>query len=126
MKKYYINDIITFINKLKLGEVIDSNIIHEYIEYLHGSRDFINGKLPKRIHMYEKYELVNSNISDLNINEYYLFDDLVDRYSKQTKKTGYYPPIVISHENKIIDGNHRSNALNSLGIKHIKSLKGIK
>ena len=74
---------------------------------------------------YNNYKLVEVSLNDLNINEYYLFDNLVNEYSEEYEKTGYYPPIVISHNNKLIDGNHRSNALKKSGLNKIKAFKGI-
>lgn len=80
----------------------------------------------ERIEKYDTYQLVEVDIKDLNIDEYYLFDDLVDKYVNEYNKRGSYPPPVITHKNILIDGNHRSNALNKLGIKKIKVFKGVK
>lgn len=125
-KQQRIDNIMNIINSCKVGDVIDEDIIYQYVQILHGNDDFIDGDLGKRIEKYGKYKLTEVDISNLNIDEYYRFDDLVDSYVDRYNKSGYYPPIVISHKNRLIDGNHRSNALNKLGFKKVKAFVGIK
>jgi len=120
------NNIINIINSTKIGDILDVDTIYKYVKKIHGDSDFINGDLGKRIKKYKKYKLVEINIKDLNIDEYYLFDELVSKYIKKYKENNYYPPIVITDDFILIDGNHRSNSLNKLGIKKIKAFKGIK
>lgn len=111
---------------IKIGDIIESSNISKYVRRIHGENDFINGDMKDRIEKYNTYQLVEIDIDKLNINEYYRFDNLVDKYAEYYNKTKNYPPIVISSEDKLIDGNHRSNALNKLGIKKIKAFKGLK
>lgn len=108
-----------------VGDIVDSEFIHDYVRKIHGERDFLNGKLSGRIRVYKKYLLEEVDISKLNIAEYYLFDDLVDRYVDEYKSKGTYPPVVISPEYRLIDGNHRCNCLNKLGIKKVLAFRAI-
>lgn len=121
-----VDRIMNQINSAQIGDIIPEDIIYQYVEIIHGNHDFIDGDLGKRIEKYDRYQLVEVDIKDLNIDEYYLFDDLVDKYVNEYNKRGSYPPPVITHKNILIDGNHRSNALNKLGIKKIKVFKGVK
>ena len=125
-KQKRIDNIMNIINSCKIGDIIDEDIIYQYVQILHGNHDFIEGDLGKRIEEYSKYKFSEIDISKLNIDEYYLFDNLVDKYVDKYNKNGYYPPIVISNTNRLIDGNHRSNALNKLGFKKVKAFVGIK
>ena len=113
------------INNAKVGDILPEDIIYTYVQYLHGTHDFIDGDLGDRIEKYSKYCLTEVNIEDLNIDEYYLFDDLKDEYLARYNKSGYYPPIVITHDNILIDGNHRANALYEKGLIKIKAFKGL-
>jgi hypothetical protein len=113
------------INNAKICDVLPESIIYTYVQYLHGISDFVDGNLGDRIEWYPNYKLIYVSPNDLNIDEYYMFDDLKDEYMVKYQKTNYYPPIVISHTYNIIDGNHRANALNDLGIKKIKAFVGI-
>lgn len=126
--EYYkkrVNNIMNTINSAKVGDVLSEDIIYQYVQIIHGNDDFMDGDLGDRIEEYSSYILKEVNISDLNIDEYYRFDDLVDEYSNKYTESGWYPPIVISPDNILIDGNHRANALNKLGIKKIKAFVGI-
>jgi hypothetical protein len=121
-----VDRIMNQINSTQIGDILPEDIIYQYVQIIHGNHDFIDGDLGKRIEKYDRYQLVEVDIKDLNIDEYYLFDDLVDKYVNEYNKRGSYPPPVITHKNILIDGNHRSNALNKLGIKKIKVFKGVK
>jgi hypothetical protein len=121
-----VNIIMNKIDSAKIGDIISEDIIYQYVQILHGNHDFIDGDLGKRIEKYSSYKLVEVDINKLNIDEYYLFDDLVDKYVEEYKKRGSYPPPVVTNKYRLIDGNHRSNALNKLGISKIKVFKGLK
>lgn len=121
-----VNIIMNKIDSAKIGDIIPEDIIYQYVQILHGNHDFIDGDLGKRIEKYSSYQLVEVDINKLNIDEYYLFDDLVDEYVEEYKKRGSYPPPVVTNKYRLIDGNHRSNALNKLGISKIKVFKGLK
>ena len=47
-------------------------------------------------------------------------------YIKEYKNSNNYPPIVLNDEYGIIDGTHRVNALERLGLKEVKAWVGIK
>lgn len=121
-----VNSIMNKIDSAKIGDIISEDIIYQYVQILHGNHDFTDGDLGKRIEKYSSYQLVEVDINKLNIDEYYLFDDLVDKYVEEYKKRGSYPPPVVTSKYKLIDGNHRSNALNKLGIQKIKVFRGVK
>lgn len=108
-----------------VGDIVDCEFIYDYVRSIHGERDFLNGKLSSRIRRHKKYLLEEVDISKLNISEYYLFDDLVDRYVDEYKSKGTYPPVVISPQYRLIDGNHRCNCLNKLGIKKVLAFRAI-
>ena len=121
-----VDNIMNQIYSTKIGDILSEDIIYQYVQILHGNHDFIDGDLGERIEKYDKYQLVEVDIDKLNIDEYYRFDDLVDNYIEEYKKRGSYPPPVVTNKYKLIDGNHRSNALNKLGITKIKVFKGLK
>lgn len=128
--KYFlerINSIMNKINSCQIGDILSEEIIYQYIEILHYNHDdFLDGDLASRIERYNNYKLALIDIEDLNIDEYYLDDGLIDEYIDKYNETKRYPPVVITHNNKLIDGNHRANALNDLGFSKIKAFKGIK
>lgn len=119
------NRVMNKIYSAKIGDFLSEDDIYPYVEILHGNDDFIDGNLGERIEEYDTYKLVEVDIDELNIDEYFLFDELVDTYVDKYKKSREYPPIVIDSSNRLIDGNHRSNALNKLGFKKIKAFKGV-
>ena len=71
-------------------------------------------------------------IERINIDEWYLDEDDMREYQSLFEEEKNYPPIVLdgdtkwSYQNKftIIDGTHRVNALNELGIKEVKAWVG--
>jgi len=124
-KSHRCQKIINEINSTKIGDILPESTIYQYVECLHGNDDFVDGNLGERIEWYPEYELIEIEPYKLNLDDYYLFDDLKDEYKDKYTKTDYYPPIVIDHNNILIDGNHRGNALNELGIKKIMAFRGI-
>lgn len=100
--------------------------VDRIMNQIHSAQIVVDGDLGKRIEKYDSYQLVEVDIDKLNIDEYYRFDDLVDEYIERYNKTKKYPPVVITSGYKLIDGNHRTNALNKLGFNKIKAFKGIK
>lgn len=121
-----VDRIMNQINSAQIGDILPEDIIYQYVQILHGNDDFIDGDLGKRIEKYSNYQLVEVDIDRLNIDEYYIFDDLADEYVEEYKKRGSYPPPVVTNKYRLIDGNHRSNALNKLGITKIKVFRGLK
>jgi hypothetical protein len=121
-----VDKIMKQIYSAKTGDILSEDIIYQYVQILHGNHDFVEGDLGDRIERYNRYELVEIDINKLNINDYYLFDELVEEYIEEYKKRGSYPPPVITHDYTLIDGNHRSNALVKQGLNKIKVFKGLK
>ena len=87
--KQRVNNIMNTINSAKVGDVLSEDIIYQYVQILHGNDDFVDGDLGDRIEEYSRYILKEVNISDLNIDEYYRFDDLVDEYSNKYTESGW-------------------------------------
>jgi len=119
----------------KVGDILPESDIYGYIEQLHRTEDdFIEGDLPERIEQFSKYKLMMVPIEKINIDEWELDEDYLEDYQNQFEETRNYPPIVLdgdtsySFDNKftIIDGNHRVNALDRLGVKLVKAWVGIK
>lgn len=117
----------------KVGDILDESEIYQYVQQLHRNEDdFSDGNLGERIEEFSKYQLKEVPIKDINIDEYYLDEDYEEDYIQKFKETDNYPPIVLdgdtkwSYQNKftIIDGTHRVNALDKLGIKTIKAWVG--
>jgi hypothetical protein len=121
-----VDNIMNQIYSAKVGDILSEDIIYQYVQILHGNDDFIDGDLGERIEKYDNYQLVEVDIDKLNIDEYYLFDDLVDDYIEEYNKRVSYPPPVVTYNYKLIDGNHRSNALNKIGFNKIKVFRGLK
>jgi hypothetical protein len=119
-------EILDIIYGCKIGDFLSNRVIYQYVYYLHGNRDFIWGSLGDRINKWDKYQLVKIDITKLNTDEYYRFDSLVEEYIIEYERRGIYPPPVVTNDWKLIDGNHRSNALKKLGIWDILVFRGIK
>jgi len=93
----------------------------------HTSEDFYDGDLAERIEDYKEYELVEINLSELDLEEWYVDEEMVEEYMEEIEEDYETLPIpLISHDNSIIDGTHRLNALNNLGYKKVFVYRGIK
>jgi hypothetical protein len=103
-----VDNIMNQIYSAEVGDILSEDIIYQYVQILHGNDDFIDGDLGERIEKYDNYQLVEVDIDKLNIDEYYLFDDLVDDYIEEYNKRVSYPPPVVTYNYKLIDGNHRN------------------
>ena len=67
------------------------------------------------------------NISELDLDEFYIDEDLVEEYKEDYKPNEPYPPIIYDvKKQQIVDGNHRVNALHQIGIKKILGFVGEK
>lgn len=118
----------------KIEQVLTNDDIYDYTKILHrNDYDFYEGNLSDRINQFSKYKLLEIDIDKINIDEWELDNDYMKDYKNKFKETGDYPPIILdgdtkySYKNKytIIDGTHRVNALDRLGIKKIKAWVGI-
>ena len=124
-KSHRCQRILDTINSAKVGDILPESTIYQYVECIHGNDDFVDGNLGDRIEWYTEYELIEIVPNELNLDEYYLFDELKDEYKDKYTETEYYPPVVISHNNILIDGNHRANGLSELGLSTIKAFRGM-
>jgi hypothetical protein len=114
-------------DNIKIGEVYDEADVYSYTQRIHHTYDdFIDGDLGDRIEKYKKYIVKEVNISDIEIDEFYIDDNLVDEYKEKIMKSNTYPPIVLNNDYTIIDGTHRVNALNELGYKTVTAFVGLK
>jgi hypothetical protein len=119
------------LNSNQLGDIVDESEVYKYVQKIHNNYDdFIDGDIGERIERFPKYRLSLVDIDKINTDEYYLDEDMVDEYVEKYKKTETYPPIVLGYYDSrwgygIIDGNHRANALKTIGLKKIKCFVGL-
>jgi len=116
---------------MKIYKIAQSNIVSsEYLaseveSFHHTHDDIIEGDLLQRIQQYEFWELVEYNINDLDLNEWTIDDDIVEKYINETKNNSSYPPVIIDNKSyeipTIVDGTHRLNSLNQLGYNIVKA-----
>jgi hypothetical protein len=111
----------------KIGDVLPEEDIYQYIQSIHDDYEgsFIDGDLGDRIEEFEEYELKIISISEIDIDEFSLDTSKMKDYIKEYKNSNNYPPIVLNDEYGIIDGTHRVNALERLGLKEVKAWVGI-
>jgi len=115
----------------KIGNVLSEDIIYQYVQYLHRSQDdFYDGDLGDRIEQFSEYKLMSIPISDINIDEFELYPDDLEKCIEKYSESGDYPPIVLDGDIEygkftIIDGNHRVNALNELKHQVVMAWVGI-
>jgi len=111
----------------KIGDIVDESDIYNYAQSLHRNYDdFHEGDLGDRIEKYKRYKLTEIDIDKLDLDEWYKDEDHVEAIEVKIEKTGTYPPIIIDRDFCIIDGTHRANAVNNLGMTTILVWKGIK
>lgn len=137
--KYFENnnndDLYTNTN-VKIGDIYDEGKIYVYCQKLHrieedfwGSDVSDGGDLGERIEEFFQYEVAEIPITDIDTDEYYLDDDIVEEYMDKYNEIGTYPPIILGHFSysryNIIDGNHRANALKRLGFESIICFVGL-
>jgi ParB-like nuclease domain len=114
----------------KLGDIVPEEYIYNYIQYLHDDYEggFIDGDLGDRIEEFGKYKLMEIPLSEIDLEEFDLDDWAVGEYKEKTIQTNNYPPIVLEDRQnfkyRIIDGNHRINAIKELNYKTIKAWVG--
>jgi hypothetical protein len=114
-------------NNIKIGEIYDEADVYGYTQRIHHTKDdFIDGDLGERIEKYKRYIVKEVNISDIEIDEFYIDEDLVEEYKEKILKFNTYPPIVLNKDLSIIDGTHRINALNELGYEKVVAFVGLK
>ncbi len=106
--------------------VVDSLYLCSEVEsHHHTYDDIIDGDLLSRIEQYPYWKMVTYNIDDINLDEWSLDDDLLEKQIEEMKKNPSYPPVIIDNKSydlpTIVDGIHRLNALDKLGYKTVQA-----
>ncbi len=111
----------------EIGDILPEEDVYQYVQSIHDDYEsaFVDGDLGDRIEEFEEYELKIITISEIDIDEFSLDTSKMRDYIKEYKKSNNYPPIVLSDEYRIIDGTHRVNALERIGLKEVKAWVGI-
>lgn len=109
------------------SNVVDAASIYSAVQSGHREPDdFVEGDIGDRIYWFDDYQLTSLPISQINLDEYYVDEDLVDDYIdhiKDSPKT--MPPIVYDPIGQsVIDGIHRANAYAKLGYDVIPAYVG--
>lgn len=125
------NQVFDKIENAKVGDILPESDIYNYIEYLHEEEDFSEGDIVSRIEQYKEYQLTKVPIDEIDIDEWGWDEDVVDNYKELYHQTKKYPSIVLEElepgiQHSIIDGTHRVNALDELGIKTVLAWVGIR
>lgn len=108
-------------------ETIDPYTIFNQVKKIHHTfQDIEEGDLPDRIYWFDEYELTELPLSKINLDEFYVDEDLVEDYIDYIKDSpNTMPPIVYDPiANSVIDGTHRANAYARLGRKTIPAYVG--
>lgn len=113
-----------------IGDVLPESDIYQYVQGMHHTdEDFWDGDLGDRIENYSQYKLREISISKIDIDEFYIDEDDIEGYQERYESSKDYPPIVLEKiymgRYTIIDGTHRVNALNNLGITTVKAWVGV-
>lgn len=106
----------------------DAHSIFSQVQNIHREmNDFDEGDLTDRIYWFDNYKLTSIPITDLDLNEHYVDDTLVDEYVNKIKESPItMPPIVYDPiARSIIDGVHRANAYAKLGYSKIPAYVGL-
>lgn len=109
-------------------ESVDAHTIYSIVQSGHREpMDFIEGDIGDRIYWFDDYKKTSLPLSNLNLDEHYVDDDLVDDYVELIKSSpNTMPPIVFDPiANSIIDGIHRANAYAKLGYDAIPAYVGL-
>ncbi len=110
-----------------IGDVLYEEDVYQYVQSIHDDYEssFVDGDLGDRIEEFEQYELQLVPIDKINIDEFSIDTSKMREYIEEYKKSNDYPPIVLNDEFGIIDGTHRVNALERLGLKEVKAWVGV-
>lgn len=84
--------------------------------------DLEEGDLIDRLWKFDQYVLMWLPIASINLNEFYVDEDLVKEYALMTSK---YPPIIFDgYNDSIIDGIHRANTADLNGNQYVLAYYG--
>lgn len=88
-------------------------------------QDLDEGDLLNRLDRYTAYVFKKIRVTDLDLFEFALCEDVVAEYAALYLATGTYPPIVYDEvDRSIVDGLHRANALARCGLAEIDAFVG--
>ena len=109
-------------------ESVDPHTIFNQVKEIHREfRDIEEGDLPDRIYWFDEYKTSQIPLSQIDLNEFEVDEDLVEdyiEYIKDSPKT--MPPIVYDPvAGSVIDGMHRANAYARLGYDSIPAYVGL-
>jgi len=110
-----------------VGSVGPDTIFNQVKDIHREFRDIEEGDLPDRIYWFDEYKTTQLPLSQINLDEFIVDEDLVEDYIdyiKDSPKT--MPPIVYDPIAKsVIDGMHRANAYARLGYETIPAYVGL-
>lgn len=124
-ESFYQDDIDNTFNYMKIhkvGDIISNETLYNYVDAMHDfemDNDFIKNHILK----YRKFELVELNLDEIDLDN--TSEMLVDDYVNLYKENNWYPPIIYDIEEGIIDGYHRSTALDKIGKDKILAWVGV-
>ena len=108
-------------------ESVDPYTIFNQVKDIHREfQDIEEGDLPDRIYWFDDYQLTELPLSKINLDEFYVDEDLIEEYIEHIKDSpNTMPPIVYDPiAGSVIDGMHRANAYARLGRKSIPAYVG--
>ena len=117
-----IENIFKDIKNHKIGDIISYTTLYNYVDALHDfemNNDFIEEHILK----YPKFKLVELNIEDLELDQ--ISPSLVNDYIDMYKENNWYPPIIYDVDEGIVDGYHRTTALNKMGVEKVLAWVGV-
>lgn len=109
-------------------ESVDPHAIFNQVKEIHREfRDIEEGDLPDRIYWFDEYKTSQIPLSQINLNEFEVDEDLVEDYIEYIKDSPTtMPPIVYDPvAGSVIDGMHRANAYARLGYDSIPAYVGL-
>lgn len=109
------------------SRIVDAHTIYSDVQAGHREpEDFAEGDIGDRIYWFDDYQLTSLPVSKIDLDEFYVDEDLVDDIVKHIKDSpSTMPPIVYDPiEQSVIDGIHRANAYAKLGYDSIPAYVG--
>lgn len=123
---FQVDDVVTE-SKIQYPKQISPGDLGRMVQTIHrDEQDFSEGDLTDRIYWFNSYVLTELELSIINLNEYYVNEDLVEDYIDYIKDSpNTMPPIVFDpYTETVIDGIHRANAYARLGYSSIPAYVG--
>lgn len=106
---------------------ISANDIYDLVHNIHHRLgDFDDGDISDRIYKYPYYVLKDVSLNNIELDEFDINDDMVEKYKLKIKNGEKMPFPVLNSDYSIIDGTHRLNALNELGVTHQLCYVGVR